>query len=79
MSANNHLGTKFYRPIFKTLAIILGGFFLAPTHLLLSLYQQNEPVRLIAILASALIVLGALFNLIAISIRAISTQDINSK
>jgi hypothetical protein len=77
MSANNDLGPKFYRPIFKTLAIILGGFFLAPTHLLLSFYQQNEIFRLLAILISALIVLGSMFNMLAISIRAISPQDLN--
>jgi len=77
MSANKDLGIKFYRPIFKTFAIILIGFFLAPTHLLLSLYKENESFRLMAIFASALIVLGALFNMISISIRAISTVDLN--
>ncbi len=78
MSANKNLGANFYRPILKTLAIIVLSFFLAPTHLLMSFYQQNELFRLIAIFVSSLIVFGALFNMISIAVRAISTDGFDS-
>jgi len=79
MNATSDLTTTFYRPILKAFAVMLGGFLLAPTHILLSLYQQCPLARWFAILLGSVIVVFALINAISISLRAMNAADLGRK
>jgi len=75
MRTKSGLIVKFVRPMLKSLVIIVAGFFLAPSHLLISLYEKHDGFRNIAVILSFLVVVVALFNMISISLKAISLSD----
>jgi len=79
MNTTSDLKTTFYRPILKAFAVMLGGFLLAPTHILLSLYEQYPIARGLVILLGSLIVVCALINVISISLRAINAAGLGRK
>ena len=72
MIIKSELNATFYRPMLKSLALLLGGFLLAPTSLLLSIYQHYHFFRWIAILTGSFIVIFALKNMVSISLRAMN-------
>jgi len=72
MSTQSELKITLYQPILKWLAVLIGGFLLAPTHILLSIYQFNPSIKWLMILMGSLIVIYALINMISISLRVLS-------
>jgi len=74
MSTKSALIIKFVQSSLKSLLVVLGGFLLAPTHILMTFYQEHESVRVLAVFVSALIVIFALFNMISISLKTISVS-----
>lgn len=66
------LAKTFFRPIIRSLLIVIVGFLLSPTHLLLSIYQENAAIRGIAIIVGMLITIFGLFNMLSVSLKAIS-------
>jgi len=75
MSAKPNLITTFYQPILKSIAVIIGGFFLAPTNILLSLYQENPTIKSFVIFIGFFVVFLALINMVLISLRVVAGAD----
>jgi hypothetical protein len=71
MSTKPDLNTAFYQPILKSVAVIIGGFFLAPTDILLHLYQAHPIIKSLVIFMGFFIVFLALINMALISLRVI--------
>jgi hypothetical protein len=72
MTEKYDLNIKFYQPILKAFAIIVGGFLLAPTQILLSIYQAHPLLKSASIFLGFFIVICALVNMILIAIGVIS-------
>jgi hypothetical protein len=77
MITKSELKAKFVKPIFSNVILILGGFLLAPSHLLLSFYQNHELFRYLAISIGSLVVIFALFSMLDISLKVM--RDASSK
>jgi hypothetical protein len=70
MTPKTDLKTTFFSPILRQILVIMAGFFVAPTPLLYTFYQEHAAARWIAILLGALIAIAGLFGMLSISIKA---------
>jgi uncharacterized membrane protein len=75
MNARPDLNATFYRPIFKAFGLIILGFLMAPTEILLSTYQKYPAIKSFIIILGFVIVIGALINMIFVAIKSIDTQQ----
>jgi uncharacterized membrane protein len=74
MNAKPDLNATFYRPIFRGFGLIIIGFLMAPTEILLSTYQKYPAIKSFIIILGFVIVMGALINMIFVAIKSIDTQ-----
>ncbi len=71
---NDHyksLISLFVLPVARSIALVLGGFLLAPTEVLYSLYQEYDAIKWIAVLLGAFVSIFGLFSMLKISIKTI--------
>lgn len=79
MSTKLDLSATFYKPILKAAVVVLGGFLLAPTQILLSLYEAYPAFKSTVIFAGFFIVFFALINMISVSLKAINGAALDRK
>jgi hypothetical protein len=78
MTTTSDLNAKFVKPILKALLVVLGGFLIAPSHALLSFYQNHAVFRYAAILVGSFIVILALYRMLEITLNFIASPKSNT-
>jgi len=74
MNDKTDLNATFYRPIFRAFGLIILGFLMAPTEILLSTYQKYPAIKSFIIILGFIIVISALINMIFVAIKSIDTR-----
>lgn len=68
------IGKSLVRPIVGNVALIIAGFFLAPTYLLQSVYHDHALVKWLAILLGVFISIIGMYNILKISVETIKQR-----
>lgn len=68
------IGKSLVRPIVGNVALVVAGFFLAPTYLLQSVYHDHAFVKWLAILLGVFISIIGMYNILKISVETIKQR-----